>query len=134
MLSFSNENRRLLVPPIDPGNAPGPITTEAVPHAGVTLTRDAFHVPYIRGVTHDDVTWGAGWVTEEDRGLLLQFGRGPAYAATVDPPGIDAFGLLTSLRSFTPSAQTQAFVSRETTLLRLSRMNTPLRPPFFFAW
>src|SRR6516165_12556301 len=55
--------------PLDAGQAPGPLTAESVPRQGVTITRDAFHAPYIRGLTRDDVTWGAGWVEAEDRGL-----------------------------------------------------------------
>jgi acyl-homoserine lactone acylase PvdQ len=38
--------------------------------------------------------------------------------AAVDAPGINPFGLATSLRSFTPSAQTEAFLAREVKLLR----------------
>ena len=39
---------------------PGPVRTESVPRAGVTIVRDGFDVPHIHGVTRDDVTWGAG--------------------------------------------------------------------------
>jgi hypothetical protein len=63
-----------------------PITTEVVPHAGVTVYRDAFHVPYVYGVTRDDVTWGSGWVTAEDRGLLLGEARYIARLAAIDAP------------------------------------------------
>jgi acyl-homoserine lactone acylase PvdQ len=46
-----------------------------VPRKGVTILRDKFNVPHITGKTHDDVTWAMGWVTEEDRGLLLAQAR-----------------------------------------------------------
>jgi hypothetical protein len=57
--------------PVGIAGAAKPITIEAVPHAGLTIYRDAFHVPYVYGITRDDVTWGAGWLVAEDRGLLL---------------------------------------------------------------
>jgi len=99
---------------------PPPTHVEATPRAGLKIVRDAYNVPHITGKTRDDATWGAGWVTAEDRALLLSFARGPSYVATVDAPGLDAFGLVTSLRSFTPSAQTRAYVARETKLLQSS--------------
>jgi acyl-homoserine lactone acylase PvdQ len=53
---------------------PAPITLAAQdavatesPRAGVTIRRDAWHVPYVEGATRDDVMWGAGWVAGEDR-------------------------------------------------------------------
>jgi hypothetical protein len=57
----------------------GPIRRERVPHAGLSIVRDRFDVPHIYGKRYDDLTWGAGWVTAEDRGLLLQ-GRGTSLA------------------------------------------------------
>ena len=57
----------------------GPLRTEAVPRAGVTLIRDRFDVPHITGVTRDDVTWAAGWVEVEDRDRT-----GVGYAITLD--------------------------------------------------
>ncbi len=99
---------------------PGPVRTETVPRAGVTGTRAASDVPHIVGVTRDDVTWGAGWVTAEDRGLLLGQARNNAYVAAIDVPGVSAFGLITSLQSFKPSAQTVATASAQTRVLEQS--------------
>ena len=48
-------------------------------------------MPHIYGNTRDDLSFGAGWVTARDRGLLLNLGRGPARVAVADVPGIDAF-------------------------------------------
>ena len=45
--------------------------TEEPAPAGVKIVRDGSNVPHIYGKTHDDVTIGAGWVTAEDRGLLI---------------------------------------------------------------
>jgi len=97
---------------------PAPTHVEPTPRAGLRIVRDAFNVPHITGTTRDDATWGAGWVTEEDRALLLAFGRGPAYVAAVDAPGLDAFGLVASARGFTPSAQARAFVARQTKVIQ----------------
>ncbi len=57
------------------------------------------------------MAFGAGWVTARDRGLLLELGRGPARAAVADMPGIDAFSLVTSGQTFTPSAATEQLVT-----------------------
>jgi len=95
-------------------SVPGPVTAEAVPHPGVTVLRDAFHVPHIYGVTRDDVTWGAGWVIAEDRGLLLQEARYDSLVAAIDAPGVSALGLVAGLKSFKPSARTEAEVSKQT--------------------
>src|SRR2546426_6700058 len=81
------------------------------------ILRDSYDIPHIYGRTRDDMMFGAGWVAAEDRGLLLQFGVGPAYAAALDIPGINAFALITSARSFTPSAQTIRFVSDQKKVL-----------------
>jgi acyl-homoserine lactone acylase PvdQ len=81
----------------------GPGRRETVPRAGVTIVRDHFNVPHIPGKTRDDVTWATGWVLEEDRALLLAQGRYPARLAAVDAPNIDAFGLVTGLKVYTPT-------------------------------
>lgn len=51
---------------------PAPISAPAgapatSPRPGVTIARDGFHVPYVRGDTRADVMWGAGWASAEDR-------------------------------------------------------------------
>ncbi|MGI8572804.1 MAG: penicillin acylase family protein [Solirubrobacteraceae bacterium] len=88
--------------------------SERVPHPGVKVIRDRFDVPHICGKTRDDVTWGAGWVTAEDRGLLLQEARYPALLAAIDAPGINALGLISSIATFTPSQQTVNEVAKQT--------------------
>jgi acyl-homoserine lactone acylase PvdQ len=99
-------------------NGPPPNRVEATPRAGLEIVRDAFDVPHIRGTTRDDATWGAGWVVAEDRALLLQVARGDAYVAAIDAPNLKAFDLVKAIRTFSPSAQTYAFVDRETGVLR----------------
>jgi acyl-homoserine lactone acylase PvdQ len=90
----------------------GPARAERVPRHGVRLVRDRFNVPHITGRTHDDVTWAMGWVLQEDRGLLLAQGRYPARLAAVDAPNINAFGLVTGLKTFTPTRQVDSIIER----------------------
>jgi acyl-homoserine lactone acylase PvdQ len=96
----------------------GPVMrSENTGRPGLQILRDRYDIPHIYGRTRDDVMFGAGWVAAEDRGLLLQFGVGPAYVAALDVPGIDPFGLVTSARSFTPSPQAIEFVSEQEKVL-----------------
>jgi acyl-homoserine lactone acylase PvdQ len=92
--------------------ADGPARNEAVPRRGVRLVRDRFNVPHITGRTRDDVTWAMGWVLQEDRGLLLAQGRYAARLAAVDAPNINAFGLVTGLKTVTPSRQVDRMIER----------------------
>jgi acyl-homoserine lactone acylase PvdQ len=95
----------------------GATTPEPTGRAGLTILRDSYGVPHITGLTRDDVSYGAGFVAGEDRNLLLQLGRGPARAAVADVPGLNAFKLVTSARTFTPSAATNRLVRSERTAL-----------------
>ena len=95
--------------------SPAPTRTEATPRKGVTLIRDSFNVPHITGKTRDDVTWAAGWVLEEDRGLLLAQGRYPARMAALDAPGINAFGLVTGLKTVTVTKQADSIIVKAQT-------------------
>jgi acyl-homoserine lactone acylase PvdQ len=95
--------------------SPGPTRVEPTPRKGVKLVRDAFDVPHITGTTRDDVTWAAGWVLEEDRGLLLAQGRYPARMAALDAPGINAFGLVTGLKTVTVTKAADKLIDRNQT-------------------
>jgi acyl-homoserine lactone acylase PvdQ len=103
--------------PVDVQHAPGPITTEAVPHAGVTIFRDAYNVPYIYADKYDDLTWAEGWVEGEDQGLLLNEARYLGRIAALDAPGYSAIQLIGNLASFTPSQQTENELSKQTSAL-----------------
>jgi acyl-homoserine lactone acylase PvdQ len=97
----------------------GPVVrSEATGRSGLKILRDRNDIPHIYGRTRADVMFGVGWAAAEDRGLLLLEGLGPAYLATVDAPGINAFGLVTAGRTFTPSAQTIRFVAGQENVLR----------------
>ena len=88
------------------------------PRPGVTIVRDSFGVAHVTGRTEADVAFGAGWVTAEDRGLLLQLIRGPARVAALDVPGLDPLSLALSGKTFVPSTDAEAFVSNQLDALR----------------
>ena len=96
----------------------GPATQESVPFPGVTLLRDRFDVPHIYASTHAGGVETAGWILAEDRGLLLEQARYNSRVAAIDAPGLSAIGLISSLQSFKPSAQTEAVVSQQTKQLK----------------
>jgi acyl-homoserine lactone acylase PvdQ len=95
----------------------GTTRVEATPNPDVTITYDQYGIPHIKGKTRSALMYGAGWVMARDRGLLFDLGRNPARAAVADVPGLDAFSLVTSATSFTPSAQTEALVTKQRSLI-----------------
>ncbi len=95
----------------------GTTTTEPTGEPGLRILRDAYGIAHIRGKTRAALMFGSGWVTAEDRSFLLQLGRGPARVAVADVPGINAFGLVTSGRSFVPSAAAERLVTKERKLI-----------------
>ncbi len=103
--------------PINVSGAPGPVTTEKVPHAGIKLYRDAYNVPYIYAKTATDLTWAAGWVEAEDQGLLLEESRYLGRLAAIDAPGLSVINLIGSLAKFTPTKQTENEVAKQTAAL-----------------
>jgi acyl-homoserine lactone acylase PvdQ len=95
-----------------------PAREEITGRPGLNLIYDSYGVPHVYGETREDMAFGAGWVTARDRALLLQVGRNPARVAVADVPNIDAFSLVTSVQSFTPSAEAEALVSEQVELLK----------------
>ena len=95
----------------------GHLRTER-PIKGVRIVRDKFNVPHIFAKSRDLLTWAEGWVVAEDRHLLLDEARGDARIAALDVPGVDAFGLVEGLKTFTPSAQAESIVARQTKALK----------------
>ena len=94
-----------------------PSHEEATGRSTLQLIYDAYGIPHVYGQTRYDVAFGAGWATARDRGLLIQIGRGPARVAVADVPNIDAFSLVTSLQTFTPSPAAEALVTKQQQLL-----------------
>jgi acyl-homoserine lactone acylase PvdQ len=87
------------------------------PRAGLVIRRDRWGVPHVEGRTRADVTFGAGWVTAEDRQLIIELLRGPGRIAALDVPGIDAFALALSGRAFEPSPQAELALLQQYDLL-----------------
>lgn len=95
-----------------------PAREEITGRPGLNLIYDAYGVPHVYGQTREDMAFGAGWATARDRALLLRVGRNPARVAVADVPNIDAFGLVTSVQSFTPSPEAEALVAAQVELLK----------------
>jgi acyl-homoserine lactone acylase PvdQ len=91
------------------------------PRAGLRIVRDRWGVPHVYGRRRADVMFGAGWVTAEDRGLLLQLLRPAGRIAALDVPGVDAFSFALSGRGYTPSAQAEQHLRETVTLLQSTR-------------
>jgi len=90
------------------------------PRAGLVIRRDRWGVPHIEGKTDRDVAFGAGWVTAQDRQLIMELLRGPGRIAALDAPGVDAFALALSGKTFVPSAATEAKLTQQFALLQRS--------------
>lgn len=116
---------RRLFKPAPLGAAPARGDKREKPRDGVTITRDRFGVAHVTGRTEADVSYGAGWVTAADRGLLLQLIRGPARVAALDVPGLDPLALALSGRSFVPSAEAEAFLANQLDAVRSQRTVGP---------
>lgn len=80
---------------------------------GLKIVRDKWGVAHITGKTRADVMFGSGYVTAEDRNLLMQLVRGPSRIAALDVPGLDAFSLALSGRVFLPSQQAENFLAAQ---------------------
>jgi acyl-homoserine lactone acylase PvdQ len=101
------------------GLAPGDrAVSVARPRAGVTITRDRWGVPHVKGTTAENVAFGAGWATAADRQLIMELLRGPGRIAALDAPGVNAFSLALSGRRFRPSAAAEARLAQQFDLLR----------------
>jgi acyl-homoserine lactone acylase PvdQ len=88
------------------------------PRAGVTIARDRWGVPHVKGRTAEDVAFGAGWATAADRQLIMELLRGPGRIAALDAPGINAFSFALSGQNFRPSPATEARLAQQFDLLR----------------
>jgi len=75
----------------DAGFEPDEVASTETPREGVTIERDSFGVPFITGVTFEDVEFGAGYAATQDRMFLMDALRhsGAARLAefTGDTPG-----------------------------------------------
>jgi acyl-homoserine lactone acylase PvdQ len=92
--------------------------TESVPgHPDLSIKRDKYEVAHIDAPTRADVMFGIGYVTAEDRTLLMDQVRGPGRVAALDVPGISPFSI-GQLNPFHPSQATEDFLASQADVLR----------------
>ncbi len=84
---------------------------------GLVVQRDSYNVPHIEASSRDDVMYGIGYVTAEDRSLLMDTLRGPGRIAAVDAPGLNPFALAQSFQPFTPTQQTEDYLATQIDLV-----------------
>jgi acyl-homoserine lactone acylase PvdQ len=83
----------------------------------LVVTRDSFYVPHVEAPTRDDVMYGIGFVTAEDRGLLMDTFRGPGRVAALDVPGLNPFQLAQGFQPFNSSQETEDFLASQIALI-----------------
>ena len=98
----------------------GPGTVENIPGApaGLTVTRDAFNVPHIEAATEEDGIWAAGYLTMEDRNVLLGIARYNGRVAALDIPGLSAIGLTATRQVFRPYPATEEILAKQAKVLK----------------
>ena len=84
---------------------------------GTTVTarirRDRYGVPHIYSDSDDGVIFGAGYVTAQDRSLLLDQARDNGLAGAIDIPGAPAIELILGLYSYKPTAKVRNQVIKQ---------------------
>jgi acyl-homoserine lactone acylase PvdQ len=76
-----------------------------------TICRDSFGVPHVKTDSRSNGAFTMGYLAAADRKLLIEYGRGAGYVSAMSVPGINAFGLITSARKFTPGADAKKFMN-----------------------
>ena len=112
--------RELFKPNIFGTRGQGPTRDETTPRgARVKIVRDRFGVAHITTDTRDDLMYGAGWVSAEDRSVIMEVIRGPARLSALDAPDAtsSAADLIASGTKFVPTPQAEAFIARQTEVL-----------------
>src|SRR5215203_1107250 len=112
--------QRLYKPNVFGTAGQGPTRREVTPRGSrVRIVRDRYGVAHIRTGTRDDLMYGAGWVSAQDRSLIMEALRGPARLFALDVPDAasTAFALAQSGRQFVPSPASEAFIARQTQVL-----------------
>jgi acyl-homoserine lactone acylase PvdQ len=83
-------------------------------HPDITIERDKYEVPHISAPTRAEVMIAVGYVTGQDRTLLMDQLRAPGRVASLDIPGIGPF----AGTSFVSSQQTEDFLASQVKLLQ----------------
>jgi len=95
----------------------GPAISTETPRPGVEIVRDQFNVPHVTAATYDDGIWAAGYIAAQDRSALLAQARYNARVAAIDVPNVTALSLITDLKSFQPSEQTETEIAKQSQVL-----------------
>ena len=92
---------------LKPVDDPSFITDETITSGSLTarIRRDNFGVPNVYADTDAGVIFGAGYVTAQDRSLLLDQVRTNGIAGAIDLPGAPAIQLVLGLYDYQPSAK-----------------------------
>ena len=104
---------------LKPVDDPSYLTDETITATagGTTLTarirRDRYGVPNIYSATDAGVIFGAGYVTAQDRSLLLDQARDNGIAGAIDLPGAPAINLILGLYQYTPTAKVRKQVIKQ---------------------
>jgi penicillin amidase len=87
--------------------------TVETPAAGVTITRDSYGVPSVTGTTLQDMWWGAGYATAEDRLFELEVFRRATTGHLAEVLGASYLPMDIAVRRdfYTPAELTQMFDS-----------------------
>jgi acyl-homoserine lactone acylase PvdQ len=98
----------------------GPGSVETIPGApaGLTVTRDAYNVPHIEADTEEKGIWAAGYLTLEDRNVLLGIARYNGRVAALDIPGLSAVGLTAQRQVFRPYPATDEILNKQAKVLK----------------
>ncbi len=85
---------------------------------GLVITRDTYGVPHIEASNRNDAMYGVGFAQAQDRTVLMDTLRGPARAAVLDAPGLNAFQLAQTFTPFTSSQQTEDYIAQQVALMQ----------------
>ncbi len=76
------------------------------------IRRDAYGVPHIYSSTDAGVIFGAGYVTAQDRSLLLSQARTNGVASLIDMPGVSGINLVLGLYDYQPTEKVKRDAAR----------------------
>ena len=79
------------------------------------IRRDNYGVPHIFSATNAGVIFGAGYVTAEDRSLLLNQARFNGVASLIDVPGVSGITLVLGLYNYQPTKSVSAAATKQQT-------------------
>jgi acyl-homoserine lactone acylase PvdQ len=116
----SDDLERFFKPNVFGTRGQGPTRVEETPRGErLRIVRDRYGVAHIRAAERDDLVYGAGWVSGEDRSLIMEVLRGPARLAALDAPGaLSAIAQIVATgQQFVPGPEGEAFIARQTEVL-----------------